>query len=56
MIAAAAIEGPKGTGVFLPCPFAFSTMSPTTIPMTEAKNRVNNVCTVPNTKPIKRIA
>ena len=53
-MAARAMDGPNGTGVFLPCPLTRRMMMPTIIPMTAAKNNVNSVPSVPSTPPIKK--
>lgn len=54
MIAANAMEGPNGTGVFLPCPRTRKMTIPTISPMTAARNNVNNTFHVPRTSPIKK--
>ena len=54
MMAATTMDGPNGTGVLRPFPFIFSTIIPAIMPITEAKNNVSNVGTVPNTKPINK--
>lgn len=54
IIAARAIEGPNGIGIFLPCPRIFNTTMPTIMPITAATKSVKMVCIVPSTRPSKK--
>lgn len=48
------MDGPNGIGVFLPCLDLLKDIIPITVPIIEAKNRVNRVGTQPKTKPITK--